>query len=95
MESGRRMRSPSAAVKSGCAAQDQGAGPVAAQAQDAVEAEGLVVAGRVVHEVEDDEALLAGRLAGAPAELLEVDDLRERRAGHEQHLDVGAVPALV
>ena len=38
-----------------------------------VGAERLIVSGCIVDEVEDDEALFAGSLSRAPAELLKVD----------------------
>ena len=75
--------------------QHERAGFVLWDVQDAVKAERLVVSRRVVNEVEDNETLLPGGLTRAAADLLKVDYLREGRTGHQEHLDVRAVPALV
>ena len=52
--------------------------------QDAVKAKRLVVSGSVVNKVKDNETLFPRSIAGAPADLLKVNDFRERGAGHQK-----------
>ena len=76
-------------------AQHHAARMIVRDVEEAVQGIGTVEEVGVVHEVKDHEEVLPLAGAHAAAELLHVDGLGHGGAGHEEHLGVRAVPALV